>query len=161
MASYGATMFRFSASSLNGLSARGLVKLARQPGRQPLHPLRGQVDAVAAYLHAVHGPGEGAVGAELAAEVQHPGTGMRCDDRAHQPVPVGHPDWIVLRIEAAVRLLTSPVVRLGGHDNARAGRTQQGNRSAEQSGQVTVVGRVAEMLPPALVVVVHRLPAAD
>src|SRR5260370_25517501 len=128
MASYGATMFPFSASSLNGLPARGWERSAGKPGRQPLHPLRGQVDAVAAYLHAVHIPGEGAVGAELAVEVQHPGAGMRGDDRAHQPVPVGHPDWIVLRIEAAVRLLTASVVRLGGPDHARAGRTPQRNR---------------------------------
>src|SRR5258708_10478865 len=131
MASYGATMFRFSASSLNGLSARGLVKLARQPGRQPLHPLRGQVDAVAAYLHAVHIPREGAVGAELAVEVQHPGAGMRGDDRAHQPVPVGHPDWIVLRIEAAVRLLTASAVRLGALDGARGRQQPALNRATE------------------------------
>ncbi len=54
-------------------------------------------------------------------------------------------------------LLTVPVVRLGGHDDARAGRAQQGNRSTEQGGQVTVVGRVADVLPPALVVAARRL----
>src|SRR5215467_5547337 len=42
-------------------SAGGLAELAHQPGRQPPHSLRCQVDAVAAHLHAVDGPGEGAV----------------------------------------------------------------------------------------------------
>src|SRR5215469_14917747 len=40
-------------------SAAGVtVKLADQPGRQPLDSLRCQVDAVTANLHAVLGPGE-------------------------------------------------------------------------------------------------------
>src|SRR5262245_34635399 len=139
-------------------SAGGVAKLAHQPGRQPLHSLLSQMDAVAANLHTVHSPAEGAVGAQFAVEVKHAGAGMRGDDYAQQPIPPGHPDWIVLRIQAAVRLLTASVIRLGGHDDARASRTQQGNRPAEQGGQVKVVARVAEMLPSALVIVVHRLP---
>jgi hypothetical protein len=38
---------------------------------QLLGTFLGQVDAVAAHLHAVHVPGERSVGAELAVEVQH------------------------------------------------------------------------------------------